>query len=74
MFAQGAITTYAGGGGPFTGDGKPAAGAQIARPSDVTVDAKGNVYFTSPPHCLKPLHYLFGRLFHVRVSSATRAA
>jgi uncharacterized protein (TIGR03437 family) len=49
MFAQGAITTYAGGGGPFTGDGKPAAGAQIARPSDVTVDAKGNVYFTSPP-------------------------
>jgi hypothetical protein len=49
MFAQGAITTYAGGGGAFTGDGKLASGAQIARPSDVSVDSKGNVYFTSPP-------------------------
>jgi uncharacterized protein (TIGR03437 family) len=47
--AQGNITTYAGGGGRFTGDGKPAVTAQIARPSDVAVDAKGNVYFTSPP-------------------------
>ncbi len=49
LSAQGNITTYAGGGGQFTGDGRPAIGAQFPRPSDVAVDAKGNVYFTSPP-------------------------
>src|SRR5215472_5091551 len=47
-FAQGVITTYAGGGGQFTGDGTPAISAQIARPGDVAVDTKGNVLFTAP--------------------------
>jgi len=37
---QGNINTYAGGGGRFTGDGKPAASAQIALPSDVTVEPR----------------------------------
>jgi uncharacterized protein (TIGR03437 family) len=47
--AQGNITTYAGGGGQFTGDGKPAINAQFAGPTDVAVDPKGNVYFACPP-------------------------
>jgi uncharacterized protein (TIGR03437 family) len=47
--AQGNIFTYAGGGGAFTGDGKPAISAQIAGPTDVKVDAKGNVLFVSQP-------------------------
>ena len=48
-FAQGNISTYAGGGGQFTGDGKPSIAAQIAQPSDVAVDANGNVFFACPP-------------------------
>jgi sugar lactone lactonase YvrE len=49
LSAQGNITTYAGGGGLFSGDGTPAISAQIARPSDVSVDSKGNIIFGCPP-------------------------
>lgn len=41
----GTITTVAGNGDPtFAGDGGPAVAASLARPSDVDVDAAGNLY------------------------------
>src|SRR5215475_498575 len=49
LCAQGNITTYAGGGGLFAGDGTPAISAPIVAPTDVTVDAKGNIIFSCPP-------------------------
>jgi hypothetical protein len=42
---SGVITTVAGNGDPtFAGDGGPATAASLARPSDVEVDAAGNLY------------------------------
>lgn len=49
LTAAGLITTFAGSGGPtfnggFAGDGGPATAAQLSAPSNVAIDATGNVY------------------------------
>ncbi len=41
---DGIITTAAGNGGPFAGDGGPATGAVLNYPYSVALDGKGNVY------------------------------
>jgi uncharacterized protein (TIGR03437 family) len=42
--ANGIITTVAGSGGPFSGDGGEGIGALLNYPSDVALDAAGNIY------------------------------
>ena len=42
--AQGTISTVAGGGINFPGDGGPATSASLITPNGVTVDSSGNVY------------------------------
>ena len=45
MVRAGVITTFAGTGGFVTGDGGQALAAQIAHPSKVAIDSRGNYYF-----------------------------
>lgn len=48
----GVITTIAGGGTIFPGDGGPATSAVLQGPWDITVDTNGNLYF-SDAHCIR---------------------
>jgi len=46
---SGVITTIAGNGMQFSGNGGPATSAQIENPADVAVDSSGGVYFYAEP-------------------------
>ena len=51
---DGTISTIAGGGSEFPGDGGPAKMASLKRPAGVATDAAGNLYFADPfAHCVR---------------------